>query len=77
MQALGFNELSYGPEGLLHLLKKATFPILSANIDTSKEPSVHGKIKPSTVLTVGGEKIGIIGYTTQDAAEYALPGTLN
>src|SRR5690606_12061253 len=33
----------------------------------------HGKIKPSLVLEVGGEKIGIVGAVTNDTPEIASP----
>ncbi len=39
-------------------------PILVSNINADQEPSFKGKYKKSTVVEVGGRKIGIIGYMT-------------
>jgi predicted extracellular nuclease/2',3'-cyclic-nucleotide 2'-phosphodiesterase (5'-nucleotidase family) len=55
----------------------AQFPFLSANLDTSKDSSlkgltvaggqeastIKGKIAPSAIVTINGEKIGIVGAT--------------
>lgn len=42
--------------------------VLAANIDTSNEPRLHGKIPRSVVVEVGGQKIGIIGYLTTETS---------
>jgi len=48
-------------------LEAATFPIISCNIDDSKEPSIQGKYSKSIVVEIeGGRKVGIIGYLTQE-----------
>ena len=52
------------------LLKYASeqldFPNLACNVNTTGDPEYHGLLKPSVVLDVGGEKIGIVGYMTDD-----------
>jgi len=59
--------------GLLPFLEASTFPIISCNIDDSKEPSIQGKYQKSIVVDVeGGLKVGIIGYTTQETFVIAL-----
>ncbi len=64
--AVGNHEFDLGPGPLGHFANYANFPILSANLDVSKEPALVGKIQPYTVLEIGGEKIGLFGLTTED-----------
>ncbi|WP_148861212.1 metallophosphoesterase family protein [Marinobacter fonticola] len=66
----------------------ARFPYVSANLDFSAEPAlsdlaavggqagdrVAGRIAPSVVMTVGGERIGIVGGTTPDLPEITRTG---
>lgn len=52
----------------------ATFPLVSANVDVSKEASLAGKIKPWVIIERSGEKIGIFGLTAQDTDELSSPG---
>jgi 2',3'-cyclic-nucleotide 2'-phosphodiesterase (5'-nucleotidase family) len=42
--------------------------VLAANIDTTGEPRIDGKLPKSTVVTVGGRRIGIIGYVTEETS---------
>ena len=72
--AIGNHEFDDGPALLGSLAGKLKFPILGANLDVSKEPSLAGKLADSTVLTVNGEKIGLIGLTTPDTASLSKPG---
>ncbi len=51
-------------EGVVPLLQGLKPPILVSNINADQEPSFKGKYKKSTVVEVGGRKIGIIGYMT-------------
>ena len=50
------------------------FPVLSANVAASAASKVGDRIKPSVVLEVGGQKIGIVGAVTNDTPEVASPG---
>jgi 5'-nucleotidase / UDP-sugar diphosphatase len=72
--AVGNHEFDSGPGELRKLIDGVTFPVLSANIDAASEPLLAGKIKPSTVITVGGEPIGIVGLTTFDLPALSSPG---
>lgn len=72
--AVGNHEFDDGPEVLARFIEKADFPVLAANLDVSKEPSLKDKIKPYTVLTVGGHKIGVIGAVTPDLPLISSPG---
>ncbi len=73
-QALGNHEFDQGPEGLLPLLDGANFPILGANIQLDSKSVLNGKFSKSHVFDVGGEKIGVVGYTTRDTSSISMPG---
>ncbi|CAH1776835.1 unnamed protein product [Owenia fusiformis] len=64
--ALGNHEFDNHLEGLIPFINNVTFPILAANIDASDEPTFQGLVEKSTVLTVAGEKIGVVGYLTSE-----------
>ena len=72
--AVGNHEFDSGPGTLGSFVRAAAFPVLSANLDVSDEPELAGNIKPSVVLTVGGERIGVIGLTTADLMIISSPG---
>jgi 5'-nucleotidase len=72
--ALGNHEFDKGPGPLAEFVDRARFPILSANVDVSQEPTLRGKISPYTVIEVGGEKLGVIGATTEDTPTISSPG---
>ncbi|MDY7076085.1 MAG: bifunctional metallophosphatase/5'-nucleotidase [Chloroflexota bacterium] len=72
--AVGNHEFDDGPSELARLIDGVNFPVLSANIDASAEPDLAGKIEPSTVITLSGEPIGIVGLTTPDAENISSPG---
>jgi len=72
--AVGNHEFDRGPATLAKFVGLATFPVLSANLDFSAEPSLKDKVAPSTVLTVGDEKVGIVGATTPDVTNISSPG---
>jgi 5'-nucleotidase len=55
-------------------IEAAEFPIIGGNFDVTRDENLAGKIKGSIVIEVGGEKIGIIGATTEDTPEIASPG---
>jgi len=81
MNALGYNamavgnhEFDDGPATLAKFIDAVNFPVLSANIDASAEPALAGKIQPYTILEVGGEQIGVVGFTTEDTAILSSPG---
>ena len=72
--ATGNHEFDDGPEEFVKFIDAAEFPIIGGNFDVTRDPSLAGKIKGSIVIDVGGEKIGIIGATTEDTPEIASPG---
>lgn len=84
----GNHEFDKGPQVLADFVKNAKFPIVSANIDFSKEPALNGfvaeqeegktaeggKIYDWIIKVVGGEKVGVFGLTTEDTKFLASPG---
>ncbi len=71
---VGNHEFDDGPEVLRGFMDAIDFPILMSNADVSREPLLAGVLQKSTVIEVGGEKIGLIGLTPQDTDELASPG---
>ncbi|MBS1719305.1 MAG: 5'-nucleotidase C-terminal domain-containing protein [Armatimonadetes bacterium] len=71
---LGNHEFDRGPAPLSVFAQNAQFPVLSSNIDFSGEPLLKDLVKPSTVLTVDGEKIGVVGCTVEDTPNISNPG---
>ncbi|WP_310620934.1 bifunctional metallophosphatase/5'-nucleotidase [Flexibacterium corallicola] len=81
MNALGYDamtvgnhEFDDGPEVLRGFMDKVEFPVLLANADYSKDSHLAGKLIPSKVMEIDGEKVGLIGLTPADTAELASPG---
>lgn len=71
---VGNHEFDDGPEVLRGFMDAVEFPVLMSNADVSQEPMLAGMVQKSTVLEIGGEKIGLIGATPQDTDELASPG---
>lgn len=72
--AVGNHEFDRGPQALADFAKLAKFPILSANLDITAEPLLTGLVQPSTVIEVDGQRIGIVGATTEDLPDISSPG---
>jgi 2',3'-cyclic-nucleotide 2'-phosphodiesterase/3'-nucleotidase len=58
--ALGNHEFDYGLRELTNRLKEARFPVLSANVTGLDQ------VKPYTVLSVKGVRVGVIGLTVEN-----------
>ncbi|MCF6303855.1 MAG: 5'-nucleotidase C-terminal domain-containing protein [Rhodobacteraceae bacterium] len=71
---VGNHEFDDGPEVLRGFMDALEFPVLMTNADVSGEELLAGKLAKSTVIEVGGEKIGLIGLTPQDTDILASPG---
>ncbi len=71
--AIGNHEFDEGDEGLAAFIREVNCPILAANVDVSRSPSLNGKIRPYTIITMGGEDIGIIGLATVDTKTGSRP----
>ncbi|XP_042362631.1 snake venom 5'-nucleotidase-like [Plectropomus leopardus] len=75
--ALGNHEFDNKVEGLLSpFLEQITFPVLSANIITDATlASTFGRAyMPFKIFTVGGERVGVVGYTTKETPVVSQPG---
>lgn len=71
--AVGNHEFDLGPDALANFLNGIRFPVLTANTDISREPKL-AKLRPYTVVRVGGQNIGIVGLTTPDSSVTSTPG---
>ena len=71
---VGNHEFDDGPEVLRGFMDSVQFPVLMSNVDVSSEPALAGVLKKSTVIERGGEKLGLIGLTTEDVDEISSPG---
>ncbi|MBP3126378.1 bifunctional metallophosphatase/5'-nucleotidase [Thalassospira sp. ER-Se-21-Dark] len=71
--AVGNHEFDDGPDVLASFIKKSLTPILSANIEATTD-GLNELIKPETIITVGGERIGIVGLTTPETADISSAG---
>ena len=68
---LGNHEFDRGPAAIASYLRWARFPILSSNIDFSAESSVM-PLPTRLVREIKGERIGIIGLTTESTPQTTL-----
>jgi 5'-nucleotidase len=72
--AVGNHEFDDGPEGLAKFVDAVSFPVVSGNLDLSKEKLLSGKVKNHLILEVGGEKIGIVSALATDTVDTSSPG---
>ena len=62
---LGNHEFDDGEEALGAFLDNVKFPVITANVKPNAQSKLGDRIKPSLVLEVGGQKIGIVGGAHQ------------
>ncbi len=85
----GNHEFDLGTETLLPFVQSAKFPIVSANVDFSKDTLMKklqnntytakpqdGKIYDGIIKNINGEKVGIFGLTTAETATISSPGNV-
>jgi 5'-nucleotidase / UDP-sugar diphosphatase len=72
--ALGNHEFDDGEAALAPFLDMIKFPVLGANVKANAQSKLGDRVKPSIVVEVGGQKIGIIGAVTNDTPELSSPG---
>lgn len=72
--ATGNHEFDDGPAEFARFIETATFPIIGGNFNVAKDPDLAGKLTGVLVLEIDGEKVGIIGATTEDTPEIASSG---
>ncbi|MEE1132971.1 MAG: 5'-nucleotidase C-terminal domain-containing protein [Caryophanon sp.] len=91
---LGNHEFDLGAlptknKSLADFLKAMEFPIVSANVDASKDEHLSplqsrtvtasptdGRIYDAIIKSVDGEKVGIFGLTTSETVDISSPGTV-
>ena len=74
VMTIGNHEFDDGEEGLATFFDAVEFPIISANVRPDMQSALADKVKPSIVLEVGGQKIGVVGAVANDTAELSAPG---
>ena len=79
---IGNHEFDFGPDVLENFIesfkKRRAAPFLSANLDFSGEPGLQnlvddGRIAASTIIRTRGEKIGVVGATTENLPFISSP----
>ncbi|XP_041661642.1 5'-nucleotidase [Cheilinus undulatus] len=73
----GNHEFDNGVEGLMKpFMEEIRCPVLSANIKTDQtlDPTFGNSYLPFKILTVGGEKVGVVGYTSRETPALSRPG---
>ncbi|MDW9593745.1 LysM peptidoglycan-binding domain-containing protein [Sinorhizobium meliloti] len=71
---VGNHEFDEAEDGLASFLDKVAFPVVTANVLPSHKSKIGARIKPSIVLDVGGQKIGIVGAVANDTPELSSVG---
>lgn len=61
---IGNHEFDKGPATLGLFARNAQFPLVSANLDVSAEPTLKDLVRTSVVVTRGKERVGIVGGIT-------------
>jgi 2',3'-cyclic-nucleotide 2'-phosphodiesterase (5'-nucleotidase family) len=72
--AYGNHEFDYGVERLLMHQERADFPFLAVNIVDSKTGKAPSWVKTSTVFTLNGVKVGVIGAALEETPELVAAG---
>ncbi|PAQ02774.1 5'-nucleotidase C-terminal domain-containing protein [Mesorhizobium mediterraneum] len=71
---VGNHEFDDGEAALAPFLDMIQIPVLGANVKANAQSKLGDRVKPSIVIEVGGQKIGIVGAVTNDTPELASPG---
>lgn len=71
---VGNHEFDESEDGLAGFLDKIEFPVVTANVLPSHKSKIGDRIKPSIVLEVGGQKVGVVGAVANDTPELSSPG---
>lgn len=80
---------SDGHKALAELIDSAQFPIVSSNVDLSKDEALtdfqtrtisdnpqDGRVYDAIIKTIDGEKVGIFGLTTAETVDISSPGSV-
>lgn len=79
VKSLGNHEFDNDVIGLVPFLNEAHFPVLAANLDTSKVPELASSkaLKKSVVFNIKGVEVGVIGYITPETKFLAPPNEVD
>ena len=69
---LGNHEFDDGEDALAAFLDIIKFPVITANVKPNAQSKLGDRIKPSLVLEIGGQKIGIVGGRHQRRRRHLL-----
>ncbi len=70
---VGFPEFSEGSSVLGQFIHEVRFPLLSANVNVERDPYLVDQIWPFVVIDRGGDRIGLIGYSSEDIRSRSHP----
>ena len=74
-QAFGNHEFDNKISGLLPFVRGVNFSLVCANMDVSQEPLWPQKdtiFKKSSIFTLNGQKIGVIGYISKETTWFVV-----
>lgn len=77
LQALGNHEFDNGVEGLISpFLQNVECSVVSANMraDQSLAANISGFYDSYKILSVGSEKVAVVGYTTAETPVLSMSG---
>ena len=69
----GNHEFDFGADVFMKRMKEAKFPLFAANLRTAEDKPIEG-FKDSTIMDIGGAKVGIVGLTAEDSPVKSSPG---
>jgi 5'-nucleotidase len=69
---VGNHEFDKTQADLANFIKKAAFPVVTANILTAASSPLNGLFTPHLIVEKSGKRIGIFGLTTEDTPVLAL-----
>jgi len=68
----GNHEFDRGCSLIPGWINRSAFPWLSANIDFTGEPAIAGLVRPYLIKDIDGERVAIIGLTTETTPQTTL-----
>ena len=63
---VGNHDFDDGKDGLIPFIQDVGFPVLASNLNLTLLPDLAEVLPKSKVITIGGFKVGIIGYVVSD-----------
>ena len=69
----GNHEFDFGADVFMKRMKEAKFPLYAANLRTAEDKPIDG-FKDSSIMDIGGAKVGIVGLTAEDSPVKSSPG---